>query len=311
LAAIVTMHLRCLVFFTVVLLSVARRSIRTEYSHQDAQLGNTLIKVLEGSTGNREAFRPVGSFHVGLPPARGLYGAQAQEPQFPTPDGQVRSTENVQMAQKPSPQRAAVARAENEKKEFFKFSFLPGRKEKEKKEKGRKEAASTKVKAEKGAATKKAIAERDAAAKKAKAEAAAKKAKAEAAAKKAKAEKEAAAKKAKAEKEAAAKKAKAEKARRELAALSPEAQAAALRNAFEARQVAAEKAAKKDEEKAAKKKKGVTSPEEQAAAIREAYFARTEADRRAAGKVVVPRETENQQVGKGKSGPMFRKGRSR
>jgi len=300
LAAIVTMHLRCLVFFTVVLLSVARRSIRTEYSHQDAQLGNTLIKVLEGSTGNREAFRPVGSFHVGLPPARGLYGAQAQEPQFPTPDGQVRSTENVQMAQKPSPQRAAVARAENEKKEFFKFSFLPGRKEKEKKEKGRKEAASTKVKAEKGAATKKAIAERDAAAKKAKAEAAAKKAKAEAAAKKAKAEKE-----------AAAKKAKAEKARRELAALSPEAQAAALRNAFEARQVAAEKAAKKDEEKAAKKKKGVTSPEEQAAAIREAYFARTEADRRAAGKVVVPRETENQQVGKGKSGPMFRKGRSR
>jgi len=291
LAAIVTMHLRCLVFFTVVLLSVARRSIRTEYSHQDAQLGNTLIKVLEGSTGNREAFRPVGSFHVGLPPARGLYGAQAQEPQFPTPDGQVRSTENVQMAQKPSPQRAAVARAENEKKEFFKFSFLPGRKEKEKKEKGRKEAASTKVKAEKGAATKKAIAERDAAAKKAKAEAAAKKAKAE--------------------KEAAAKKAKAEKARRELAALSPEAQAAALRNAFEARQVAAEKAAKKDEEKAAKKKKGVTSPEEQAAAIREAYFARTEADRRAAGKVVVPRETENQQVGKGKSGPMFRKGRSR
>jgi len=94
--------------------STARRSMRTDDFHQDAQqLNNTLIESLEGTADAREAFLPGGFgkkwFLGDRPPAGALYGAQEEALAFTATHGQVRSSKRGGLGALFGPQRARVA----------------------------------------------------------------------------------------------------------------------------------------------------------------------------------------------------------
>jgi len=110
------MHLRGLVFFTLFLLGIARRSFFIHGSHHEAQQQNhTLTKALEVSSEAREALLPRGFPKVVLPrqrPAAGtLPAARAQGPPLRVPPGVQRTPWRAQRAppRLPRPQ-ASVAR---------------------------------------------------------------------------------------------------------------------------------------------------------------------------------------------------------